>query len=205
VIAALFVMADGPYANRPDVDPWPESRDARQYAGPWRVVAHPPCERWGRYWFGGPSCRVRKKLGDDGGCFESALESVERWGGVIEHPEATHAWNHFGITAPPKRGGWVRAGLWRPGWTCSVEQGHYGHAARKATWLYCVTKYGSAPPPLIWGKSGAVRAVGGAAWRQRVRGERAESDVIERMSKRQRAVTPPAFAELMISLARDGT
>ena len=22
------------------------------------------------------------------------------------------------------------------GWTCQVEQGHYGHMARKATWLY---------------------------------------------------------------------
>jgi hypothetical protein len=34
MIAALFVMPDGPYANRPDVDAWDESRDARKYAGP---------------------------------------------------------------------------------------------------------------------------------------------------------------------------
>ena len=202
MIAALFVMPDGPYANRPDVDAWDESRDARKYAGPWRVVAHPPCERWGRYWFGGPSCKVRKKLGDDDGCFESALVSVETWGGVLEHPEASHAWNHFGITPPPKSGGWIRAGLFRPGWTCSVEQGHYGHLARKATWLYAVTADGSPPPPLICGKSGATRKIDNANWRQRVRGQRSCSDVLERLSKRQRTITPEPFAELMIRLAK---
>ena len=33
------------------------------------------------------------------------------------------------------------------GWTCYVEQGHYGHAARKATWLYA---YRTAIPRLCW-------------------------------------------------------
>ena len=50
MIAALYVMRDGCYYGMPDVDPWDEERDARLYAGPYAVVAHPPCERWGRYW-----------------------------------------------------------------------------------------------------------------------------------------------------------
>jgi hypothetical protein len=74
-----------------------EARDARLYAGPWPVVAHPPCERWGRYWHGGPSARVRRVKGDDAGCFASALASVRRYGGVLEHPAASSAWRAFGL------------------------------------------------------------------------------------------------------------
>ena len=81
-LAALFICTTGPYANLPGVDAWDELRDARKYAGPHRVIAHPPCERWGRYWSGGPSARVRRKLGDDKGCFESALASVRKYGGI---------------------------------------------------------------------------------------------------------------------------
>jgi hypothetical protein len=48
MIAALYVETDGCYFGLPDVDPWDEQRDARLYGGPWPVVAHSPCERWGR-------------------------------------------------------------------------------------------------------------------------------------------------------------
>lgn len=204
-VAAIFVLPDGPYSNRPGVDSWPANRDARKYDGPHPVVAHPPCERWGRYWFGGPSCRVRKKLGDDDGCFEAALNAVERWGGVLEHPEGSHAWRHFGIVTPPRKGGWVRAGLWRPGWTCCVEQGHYGHPARKATWLYAVLPDGVRPPELIWGASTATGRIDNADWRQRQidRGRRPSgTGVCQRLSKRQRCLTPDRFAAVLIDIAR---
>jgi len=46
-VAALYVAPGGPHFGLSHVDPWPKSRDARKYAGPWPVVAHPPCERWG--------------------------------------------------------------------------------------------------------------------------------------------------------------
>lgn len=139
MIAALYVDPKGPYFGRADVDPWDESRDARLYPGPHPVVAHPPCNRWGRFWW-------RGVLGADGGCFESALKSVETWGGVLEHPEGSLAWPRFGLETPT-RGRWTR-GLFSKGWTCSVDQGNYGHRARKRTWLYFVGK--KEPPPLDW-------------------------------------------------------
>ena len=53
-VAALFVETDGCYFGLPDVEPWDQPLDARFYPGPFPVVAHPPCQRWGRVWFGGP-------------------------------------------------------------------------------------------------------------------------------------------------------
>lgn len=134
MIAALFVADYGPYINREGIDPWTEARDARKYVGPHPVIAHPPCERWGRYWSGGPSAKVRRKLGDDNGCFESALKAVRTYGGVLEHPAHSKAWEVFGLRKPPREGRWMP----NPsgGWVCHVEQGHYGHPARKAN-PYC--------------------------------------------------------------------
>lgn len=198
-VAALYVQTNGCYFGLPDVDPWDVTRDARKYAGPWPVVAHPPCERWGRYWFGGPSAKVRRIKGDDGGCFKAALEAVRRWGGVLEHPEASAAWAHFGLAAPPKWGGWHVADF-HGGWTCCVEQGHYGHRAKKATWLYA---RGVVLPQLKWGPSSATvrlnRGYRSAAERRKL--ARYEG-AIERLSKTERAATPLPFRDLLLSMAR---
>ena len=198
MIAALFVQEAGCYTNLLGVDPWPESRDARKYTGPVPVVAHPPCARWGRYWSGGPSAAVRRVKGDDGGCFESALQSVRTWGGIIEHPEASHAWAAYGLAKPPKSGGWIMADLCG-GWTCCVEQGHYGHRARKATWLYAC---GVELPSLRWGKSMAAIPLqnGYHSVAERERGCK-NNGAAERMSKRERLSTPIQFRDLLISIA----
>jgi hypothetical protein len=200
VIAALYVQADGCYVGLPDVDPWPEARDARLYAGPHPVVAHPPCERWGRYWFGGPSARVRRELGDDGGCFAAALASVRRWGGVLEHPEGSHAWRVHGLMPPPQGGGWVRAeGLFGAGWTCCVAQGRYGHRAQKLTWLYAV---GCDLPALEWGLCPGMERLDEVFHSAEERRRAVRTGVVQRLSKRQRAATPEPFRDLLIAIAR---
>ncbi len=147
-VAALFVETDGSYFGIPGVDPWDEPLDARNYGGPYPVVAHPPCQRWGRYWHGAPNKPHQYELGDDGGCFEAALNAVRIWGGVLEHPAHSKAWDAFDLNKPPKSGGWVKADF-LGGWTCHVEQGHYGHFANKPTWLYASH---IALPSLHWGQ-----------------------------------------------------
>ncbi len=66
MVAALFVEPEGVYADAPDVDLWDERRDARLYAGPHPVVAHPPCNRWSVL-AGMIETRFGYKRGDDGG------------------------------------------------------------------------------------------------------------------------------------------
>lgn len=196
MIAALYVEPGGCYFNLPGVDPWDEARDARRYAGPWPVIAHPPCERWGRYWSGGPSARVRRQLGDDGGCFEAALAAVRRFGGVLEHPEASHAWRRHGISAPPRSGGWVQV---EGGWTCCVEQGSYGHRARKATWLYAVNVD---LPDLQWRAEGDFVRLDDGFHSKEERARATKTGACQRLSSHQRKATPPAFRDILISMAR---
>lgn len=204
MIAALYVHPTGPYIGRDDVDPWTETRDARLYAGPWPVVAHPPCQRWGRYAEGGPSAPRTRKVGDDSGCFAAALLAVRTWGGVLEHPEASHAWRWFGMVPPPRHGGWYPADL-LGGWTCCVEQGHYGHRARKATWLYVHRVKAAELPELAWGRSDAMhpKARLDEGFHSKEERRRAQKrGAVQRLSARQRLLTPEPFVELLLDVAK---
>jgi hypothetical protein len=202
-VAALYVETDGAYFGLPGVDPWDEARDARKYAGPHPVVAHPPCQRWGKLWAGQPlwikKTGERKTKGDDGGCFSAALSSVRACGGVLEHPFGSHAWAHFGLSLPPRTGGWVKADDY--GWTCCVEQGRYGHYARKPTLLYAVR---ADLPALDWGTSApvfpqwAVDKYGIEKCKKA--GELAFNGGGTNSSPRIH--TPPAFRDLLLSIAR---
>lgn len=73
IVAALYVETDGAYAGLPHIDPWDIGRDAKRYAGPHPVVAHPPCQRWGRFWHGSTRKPHQFELGADEGCFAAAL------------------------------------------------------------------------------------------------------------------------------------
>jgi len=205
VIAALYVESGGVYFDPPGVDPWDEARDARLYAGPFPVVAHPPCARWGRYWSGGPSAKVRRKLGDDGGCFAAALAAVRAFGGVLEHPEATKAFAAFDLPRPPREGGWLE---FAPGeFVAQVEQGRYGHPARKKTWLYLRTPPGVRPPELRWGRAEGRRRLdeGFHSAEERRAARAAGRKPRRRLSTRENLRTPPAFRDLLLALAELST
>lgn len=191
MIAALFVQPDGCYAGLDGIDAWPESRDARLYDGSWPVVAHPPCQLWGAMaavnyarWGG-----EHNKPGNDGGCFQSALDSVNRCGGVLEHPAKTRAWSAHGLDKPSGLG-WSKSGK---GWVCEVWQSAYGHRANKATWLYYV---GDNPPmDLYWDRPKGTHQVG--HWDQRGKSRNKPT-----LSKKEANATPIKFRDELIGLAR---
>ena len=202
-VAALYVEPDGAYIGLPGVDTWDEARDARTYAGPHPVVAHPPCQRWGRFWHGSTRKPHQFKLGDDGGCFEAALAALKRWGGVLEHPAHSRAWDVFGIRRPLQGAGW----WWCPGhdvWVCQVEQGHYGHESRKPTWLIAANIPRQSLPDLNWTKG-----------EQRIHPRALELQGYEKARRigmmamvggknktKIRNATPPEFRDLLLELAR---
>jgi len=211
-VAALYVEPKGCYVGVPSVDPWDEARDARAYAGPHPVVAHPPCQRWGRFWHGSTRKPHQYTLGDDNGCFKAALWAVLTWGGVLEHPAHSKAWDAFGLRKPEAGKGWQRGFHSVPCsvlecapaayWVCYVEQGHYGHDSRKPTWLLANTA--GRPPDLNWTK-GEQRL---PAWMiERYGYEKARRIGVVAMvgGKNKTAIrnaTPEPFRDLLLSIAR---
>ena len=195
-IAALYVEHGGTYYGLDGVEPWglPE-RDAREYAGPHPVVAHPPCSRWCRL-AGLVEARWGHKKGDDGGHFAAALAAVRKFGGVLEHPAWSDAWEHFGLVKPMAGlPGWLRADT-KGGHTCYVEQGRFGHPAKKATWLYACRA------PLLdlrWGAVPDKDVTALVSWcGNRVR----SNETRPRLGKKRASRTPTAFRDELIAMAR---
>jgi hypothetical protein len=187
MIAALFVETNGVYFGLDNVDPWDVTRDARQYRGPHRVIAHPPCSAWCQLAYINQK-RYGHKVGEDGGCFASALASVRRWGGVLEHPANSYAWPAFDL-ARQKRGCWLRT---FDGWITEVSQSAYGHRARKRTWLFYVGD--REPPAMDWSEPAPTAQVSFC--------KNHGNSPLPRLSKKQAKATPPAFRDLLIGLAR---
>ena len=194
MIAALYVERNGIYADLPDVDVWDEARDARKYAGPHPVVAHPPCSRWCRL-AGLVEARWGHKKGDDGGMFKTALDAVRRYGGVLEHPAYSDAWREYGLPTPHRHGGWF--GSDRLGYVTHVEQGHYGHVAKKATWLYAFGV--DELPRLRWGSDADTRSKALVSW---CCNHVSSGEVRPRVGKKAASATPTEFRDALLSIAR---
>ena len=200
-VAALFVDPLGVYPDlvRPGMW-WDEIRDARTYTGPQPVVAHPPCQlwvnmaavNWKRYgrqrpaWYPG---------GDDGGCFASALASVRRFGGVLEHPAESHAWEAFDRATPKAGKGWMYAGRqfrWLPPPAAGLEA--VLRSLAKRLW----PRRAQAHVAAVLRQAPAIRAALGSrarhppGWFDRNK---------PTLSKRAASATPRAFAEELIRLA----
>lgn len=175
MISALYIDPKGPYVGRPNIDPWDESRDAKNYEGPNRIIAHPPCGPWG---LTRGLCKYQ-----DPSCAPRAVEQVRTWGGILEHPRYSKLWEYCGLPKPGQpRDAWA-------GYSVLVDQCAWGHKCRKWTWLYCVgidqplleagILTGGEPTHIICSGSGKTGRIA---------------------SKRVRRLTPPDFAQWLISL-----
>jgi hypothetical protein len=195
LLAALFVQPDGFYSEYRMIDLWPQARDARCYQGDLPVVAHPPCQLWGALaavnfarWGG-----EHNRPGNDQGCFASALKAVDRFGGVLEHPAKSRAFQAHGLPRPSRAAkGWERVSERKNAWICEVWQSAYGHRANKATWLY----YAGVNPPfdLRWERLVGSHQIG--YWDQRGKERNKPS-----LTQREANATPPAFGLELLRLA----
>lgn len=189
-VVALFVSKDSIYKNM-GLDCYDEKRDAKTYTGDLPVVAHPPCQLWGKManvnyarWGG-----EHNRPGNDGGCFAFALNAVNRCGGVLEHPADSYAWAAHFLQRPGYLNRWTRSGI---GWVCEVWQSAYGHRANKRTWLYCAGT--DAPTEPSWERIIGTHQIG-------FHDQRGKENNKPTLGKREANATPPAFAKWLIELA----
>lgn len=189
-VVALYVDPRGPYPGLV-ADWYDAARDARRYDGPLPVVAHPPCGPWGRL------RHLSRK--DSPRLAIHAVEQVQRWGGVLEHPADSQLWAYCDlprVRAPADEHG---------GFTVEVCQVEWGHVARKRTWLYVVgvPREALTPPPMPgrspthW-VSGRRTPFPGTCRSSR---PGVMPPGIKVCSAQQRRRTPPAFAEWLLALA----
>ena len=121
-VSALYIDPRGPYPKLL-ADCWDEARDARNYAGPNPVVAHPPCGPWGNF--------KHMCWKQDRELAPLAIKQVRRWGGVLEHPAGSTL---FGSLLP-------KPGEFPDQWggiVIDVHQVAWGHSCIKPTRLYVV-------------------------------------------------------------------
>ena len=176
MISVLFCDPEGVYSEFPGLDLWGlPDRDAMDWPGGNPVICHSPCQEYSI----AKTCHPRRLPEPT---FGFALAAVRNYGGVLEHPAKSLAFRMHGLPSPREGAGWQRTMC--GGWTCCVWQGHYGHFAPKATWLYCA---GANPPNLRWGPANT--------------GKTLQTHSSHSTGLKLRNGTPADFARVMISIA----
>lgn len=174
-VAALCVAARSIYTTIPGVECYDRKRDVHSFTGGMPVVAHPVCAPWSAF------CAHQwkpvagiKELGPH------CVDWLKKCGGVLEHPAHSRLFDYCKLPRP----GEVKGDLW----TIEVSQAWWGFTMLKRTWL-CFSNIDrdSVAVPFIPHNS---RSGEGDRRRQ------------QRMSKNQRAATPPAMAIWLVQQAR---
>lgn len=173
-VAVLFARADSIYKTLPECDVWDVERDARKWPGGAPLVAHPPCRAWGSF-----SHRAKPRP-DEKQLALWAVDQVRTYGGVLEHPAFSKLWKEKPLPLPGEIDEFG-------GWTLPVDQFHWGHKAKKSTWLYIVG-VDKVEIPFVRGKAQFVVA---SSRRPRP----------PEIPHAEREATPPLFAKWLCDLA----
>src|SRR5215471_15576531 len=132
VITVLFARKNSIYKRLPGVDVWDEARDALKWEGGTSVIAHPPCRLW-------CACKsLSRAPANERNLSIWAVDTVQHWGGVLEHPARSGLWEYVGLPLPGRHDAY--------GFSIAVDQWWWDHKASKRTWLYvCGAKFPEIP------------------------------------------------------------
>lgn len=139
-IAVLFAQRASIYKTLGGTDVWDIDRDARLWPGGTQIIGHPPCRAWGSYRF------MAKPRSDEKDLARWCVDQLRKWGGVLEHPEASLLWPDKGLPEPG-----AGCDAWG-GFTISHPQFHWGHKALKPTRFYICGLDPKRLPPLPFRK-----------------------------------------------------
>lgn len=76
-VAVLFARKDSIYKTIPGCDVYDTDRDARNYDGPYSIVAHPPCRAWSQL------SHFAKPRPDEKELARFAVRQIRKYGGGI--------------------------------------------------------------------------------------------------------------------------
>jgi hypothetical protein len=134
-VAALCVSGRSIYKHLPNVIAFDSARDARSFGGYMPVVAHPPCRLWSKFLSHQAKAPAAER---DLGLW--AVEQVQTWGGVLEHPAHSRLFDAANLPMPNSPDGELS-------FTLYVEQSWFGYCTPKATWVYvCGVPKSQVPP-----------------------------------------------------------
>jgi hypothetical protein len=181
MVSALYIRRDSIY-KKMGLDCYDEQRDARNYAGPNPVIAHPPCRSWGNLSWNSNGSEEEKRM-----AFH-AIEMVRRWGGVLEHPVTSKLWKLGFLPVP----GFVDD---FGGYSIVVNQSWFGHKAVKKTFLYIVGCAQRNLPDIPYSLDAIEYVI--ASSRRQLR----QKCGIREVTKREREETPARLATWLVQVA----
>jgi len=114
-IPILFCCKNSIYNSFELADVYDEKRNALNYNGNQKIIAHPPCRFWSKCHGLAKPRQHEYELG------LWAIEMVQRNGGILEHPKYSKLFEYAEIEP-----------------TIEVHQQWWGHKMKKETWLYAV-------------------------------------------------------------------
>jgi hypothetical protein len=173
-IAVLCAAKNSIYKKIEGVEVYDEARDARTFKGGMPIVAHPPCRAWSAYC----SHQAKPEPGERA-LGPWCVSQLKRYGGVLEHPAYSRLWDELGLPRPGER---PINGLW----SMKVKQSWWGDKRSKNTWLLFAGLELSDLPEIPF----------------RLHDPSMDREQWNKMSKKQRAATPEAFARWLVEVAR---